>query len=112
MPVADRESLADLLSVVGVLFWLLLAKCTLKLPVVIKVLFLLPLVVSHVVLIRIVVILFDIMSMFMAVLVAMAVVMVAMMAICRISMFIASVASPMKQILLQVDVGVHVRSIT
>ena len=112
MSVANRQGLADLLSVVCVLLWLFLAKCTLKLRVVIKVLFLLLLMVGHVVLIRIVVILFDVMSMSMTVLMAMVVVMAAMMAICRISMFIASVASPMKQVLLQIDVGVHVRSIT
>ena len=98
MSVANRKGLADLLSVVCVLLWLLLSNCSFKLPIVFKVLLLLPLL-----LIRIMVSLLDVVFM---------VFMVFTVAMCRVTMFIASESSPMKQVLLHIDIGVKVRSIT
>ena len=86
MSVANRQGLADLLSVVCVFFWLVFSYCTLKLPVVFKALFLLLLLLLFV-LILIMVSLFTHISMVLAVFAV---------AMCRVTNFIFSESGPMQ----------------
>ena len=86
MPIANRQGLADLLSVVCVFFWLVFSYCTLKLPVVFKALFLLLLMLLFV-LILIMVSLFTQIPMVLAVFAV---------TMCRVTNFIFPESGPMQ----------------
>ena len=99
MSVADREGLADLLSIVCVLLWLLLSNSTLKLPIVFKVLLLL--------LLALLIIVVSLFTHKFMVLMAFA------MAVCWISMLkISAESGPMKQVFLHIQIRVKVRTFT
>ena len=92
MSVANRERLADLLSVVCISFWLLLSNCTLKLPIVLKVLILL-----------LCLLFLIMMSLFTHISMVLAVFAVAM---CGVSNFIFSESGPMQQPFLHIEIRI------